>query len=189
MKFEDLIKQVSFLDLNKKKLRASYRNLLAQDYWWPPMKMEQQFLGIAYVITTQREKEACPENCSLRGNPKKCLLMKAIKRAATDFEILNAVHACPYSKPINDFVQRYCQKSKLENEMKRQMKKAYEDWKTEHQKDIENKSGMKPLFPGDYSVKPRKRKRKRPKKLNSNLKLEPLFNDRGKNNSSVKGAK
>ena len=79
---------------------------------------------------------------------------------------------------MSDFVDRYCTNSKYTKKIKEVMRHAYDDWKMRHEKEIEERFGIKPMFPGYVSVGSLKKKKRRKKKRRNGSyvpKVNPLF--------------
>jgi hypothetical protein len=174
---KEVLRQLVWLDVNARTVRSSYQNLLTGEFWVQSIVQTLGEEGIAKVITRSRDARACPNICRTRGHHQKCQLAAAMKVGASGAETFDAIRRCPHARPLTNFEQRYCRRSREHRPVKRLMRGSYRRWRNQRLWELKKRAGMIPLFPDHVAVAPRKGKERKatPKRRHRVLNTHRLF--------------
>jgi len=165
--FQNLFKQMQWLDIKWSKIRSVQINLLTGGSWMKQLQKELKGRGISHVIIKDRKNKVCPTECHKRGHPTTCNLNKAFKRRETHNSFVDAIQRCPMAVEQKRLAKGCFYASKYRKDIIKILEEAYDKWR------------IIPLFlqmPSVtmHSFKKRERKRKT-KRKKSKIHLHELF--------------
>jgi len=127
LNFDDLTKQLLWLDLDYAKVQKSDLNVLTGGRGGQIIENEYEYLGAARVITDNRINNCTPQ-CSKKGDLQECLLTRAHSRGDTGTVAAQTIEDCPHAKKQSKFEDRYFNPGKHTDDLNGIMRDAFNLW-------------------------------------------------------------
>ncbi len=126
--FNQLVKQVKFLDLDQLKIGRALHNRISGGNWVGHLRKDRRRYGMCHTIIERRKEKVCPVSCRRSGSRYTCRQAIAANQGQTHGDLVKAVQRCSSSVPQLRFEDFYCKPSIYHKAFMALLRKGYKVW-------------------------------------------------------------